>query len=306
MKFKEKLSIGSSLVKARLFKKETPVFVSWAISLRCNLRCAYCHAWKKQTSELTTSEALNTVQDLAKMGTQVIKFTGGEPLLREDLGEIINCVDRLGMHSMVSTNGILLPEKINEIRKVKRICISLDGPAEVHDALRGKGAHAKVLEALAIAKAEKIPLSIAAVLSSLNLDCVDYLLSIAKKFNAKIFFQPAADKFLYGEDPNPVVPDVRRYRATVLSLMRSKGNRNFVGNSLQGLEHLYRWPVATPIHCMAGRIICFLDPQGFLYPCSRLRPVDGNLNIGDKGFGFCFPIFHVKDAANVGAAHLSN
>ena len=288
MKLKEKLDIGSACFKARLFKKERPVFVSWAITSRCNLRCVYCHAWKEPSVELTIREAFNVVQDCASMGTRVIKFTGGEPLLREDLGEIIDRVDGLGMHAMVSTNGTLLPEKIKEIRKAKRICISLDGPEEVHDALRGKSSHAKALEALAIANKEKIPLSITTVLNSLNVNCVDYLLGIAKKFNTKISFQPAVSRILHGESPNPVAPDVDQYRAMVSSLMRLKERNHLIGNSLRGLRHLYRWPVATPIHCMAGKVICFIDPQGFLYSCGRLRPDDSHLNVRENGFRSCF------------------
>jgi MoaA/NifB/PqqE/SkfB family radical SAM enzyme len=101
---------------------------------------------------LHTADVFRIVDQLADMGTQRIGLSGGEPLLRDDIGEIIRHIKGKGIECGLSSNGILVPERLLEIRGVDSICLSLDGDKHVHEDLRGKGTYQKVMRAVQCVK----------------------------------------------------------------------------------------------------------------------------------------------------------
>lgn len=292
MNFKEKFILGSHCLKTVLFNRKIPIFITWSITERCNLNCKYCHAWQRESPELPMHQICEIITALSKMGTRMIRFTGGEPLLRDDIAEIINYASDLGISTSLSTNGTLFSKRIKEMRKLNRISVSIDGPEDIHDFIRGKDSHKKAMEALRVAKEKNIDMSISTTLNSFNLTSIEYLLGIAKEFNAKIFFQPATKIVLYGEEINPVSPDINHYRKVILSLIRSKKRNRFIGNSVTGLRHLYHWPYKKHINCIAGKIIYRLDCRGNINPCGRFILKDNKLNIIEKGIDYCFGLIH--------------
>ncbi|MEW5736678.1 MAG: 12,18-didecarboxysiroheme deacetylase [Thermodesulfobacteriota bacterium] len=119
-----------------------PVVV-WNMTRRCNLKCVHCYAHAKATqdpNELTTAQGKALIDDLAAFGSPVILFSGGEPLMREDLTELAHHAVSKGMRAVISTNGTLITrEKAKELKEVglSYVGVSLDGMEPVHDAFRG-------------------------------------------------------------------------------------------------------------------------------------------------------------------------
>jgi MoaA/NifB/PqqE/SkfB family radical SAM enzyme len=288
MDFRTKIFLGSSFLRALLFNKRSPLLVSWSITERCNLSCQYCHAGHTQSPELPTGQVMNIIDSLKDLGTRLIKFTGGEPLLREDMVDIMNHAHSRGLAVILSTNGVLFQEKINKISKLDGVSLSLDGPEEIHDRIRGRGSYKKAIEAIKTAKEKHIPMSISATLNSLNLESVHYLLDCGKNFDSKVYFQPATRTLLYGKAMNPISPDVNGYRRAVLLLIDLKKKKNFIGNSMAALRHLYHWPNKTQINCMAGKIIVRIDAGGNIFPCPRSEKEENPPNILKKGLKSCF------------------
>lgn len=288
MSFQEKFIIGSSCLRAILFNKKIPVFISWSITERCNLQCKFCHAWCRQSLELPTPRVWEIINTLSKMGTKMIKFTGGEPLMRDDITKIINYTHDLGIYTTLSTNGILFPEKVEEMNKLDRVSISLEGPEDIHNSIRGHGSYKKAIKAIETAKIKNIQVTISTTLNALDLTSIEYLLKLAEKFNAKIIFQPAIQICLYGEESNPIVPDVNQYRRVILNLIKLKKTNKFIGNSIAGLRHFFYWPDRTDINCVAGKIICRLDSQGRMKPCGRFDVENNTLDVIEKGIEDCF------------------
>ena len=288
MDFRARLFLGSSYLRALLFNERSPLLVSWFITERCNLSCLHCSAGRTKSPELSTGQVIDIIDSLKNLGTKLIKFTGGEPLLREDMVEIINQTHSRGLSVFLSTNGILFPEKVNEINKLDGVTLSLDGPEEIHDHIRGRGSYGKTIEAIKTAKDKRIPLSISATLNSLNLESINHLLDCGKKFDSKVYFQPATKTMLYGKEMNPVSPDIDGYRRAVLLLMDLKKKRNPIGNSMAGLKHLYHWPDKTQINCMAGKIIIRIDSGGNIFPCPRFAKEENPPNILKRGLKSCF------------------
>ncbi len=128
-----------------------PVVV-WNCTGRCNLTCAHCYAADATGAELDTATASTMLEDLASFAVPVVLFSGGEPMLREDLLELIGRATALGLRAVLSTNGTLIDARAAErLREagVGYVGVSLDGLAEVHDAFRGAaGAFDRALEGL--------------------------------------------------------------------------------------------------------------------------------------------------------------
>ncbi len=84
-------------IVASRFGKKTPLEVMYRITTRCNLRCKYCGIWRQKPKEMNTEQIKTAIKEFADAGTINWAFTGGEPLLRRDLGELINFANDKGI-----------------------------------------------------------------------------------------------------------------------------------------------------------------------------------------------------------------
>lgn len=100
-----------------------------SLTSRCNLSCIYCHAEgeKNPEAEMSTEEIIAIMETAAKFGIKSIKFTGGEPLIRPDILQIIRAVPK-GIESSITTNGILLAGMAAGLKEsgLRRVNVSLD------------------------------------------------------------------------------------------------------------------------------------------------------------------------------------
>lgn len=124
-------------------KQRRPVVV-WNLTKQCNLYCAHCYAaadTETADGELSTKEGKRLLDDLASYGVPVVLFSGGEPLVRDDLTELVGYAAECGIRPVLSTNGTLVtPEKAHELRAagLQYAGISVDGLRERNDDFRGK------------------------------------------------------------------------------------------------------------------------------------------------------------------------
>ena len=144
--------LPSHLLQFSIDKK--PVVV-WNVGRRCNLRCVHCYSQSRDqdySGELTHEEGLRLIEDLAEFGAPVLLFSGGEPLMRPDLFELIGHARELGMRAVISTNGTLITSDVAAKLKefgLSYVGVSLDGLEQTNDRFRGvKGAFAKALEGI--------------------------------------------------------------------------------------------------------------------------------------------------------------
>jgi len=133
--------------------------VVWNCTSRCNLRCVHCYAGLPDepcTGELSTAQAKEMLRDLADFGVPVILFSGGEPLCRPDVVELISTARSLGIRAVLSTNGTLIDSALADRLKqagVDYIGVSLDGVGETNDVFRGRpGAFEQACDALRLCR----------------------------------------------------------------------------------------------------------------------------------------------------------
>ncbi len=126
------------------FAEDKKPIVVWNCSRRCNLNCIHCYSDSRNqdySGELSTSEAKTMIDDLAAFKAPVLLFSGGEPLMREDLFELANYAVGKGLRVVISTNGTLISkEAARDIRKagISYVGVSLDGIGSNNDRFRGK------------------------------------------------------------------------------------------------------------------------------------------------------------------------
>ncbi|MFW6189140.1 MAG: 12,18-didecarboxysiroheme deacetylase [Planctomycetota bacterium] len=137
------------------FSKDKKPVVVWNCTKRCNLRCVHCYSQstgEPGEDELTTDEGKALIDDLAEFGSPVILFSGGEPLRRPDLFELVRHATGAGLRAVISTNGTLIDEATAErLREfdLSYVGVSLDGMREIHDRFRGvEGAFDRALEGI--------------------------------------------------------------------------------------------------------------------------------------------------------------
>lgn len=270
MNFLEKIDISWKVLKGIIFKRRSPLVVVWHSTYRCNLQCKYCGYCERKTDELDTNRVFNLFDEVFRFNTKFIVITGGEPLIREDLGDIIDFCQKKSIFVSINTNGTLLKEKIDCIRNVDAIKLSLDGPPHINDAVKGKGAHDKVTEAIRICKNEGIKVNITTVISKYNISHIPYILNIAKEYNIEVFFQPADQTHCGNINKNILseIPDEADFKKIITFLIeeKSKGN-SYINNSIAGLRHLYHWPKPRRIFCLVGLLSFFISPDGRIFIC---------------------------------------
>jgi Fe-coproporphyrin III synthase len=170
-------------------KHKRPVVV-WNMTRRCNLKCIHCYSSSRNIryrNELTTDEGKKLISDLAAFGSPVILFSGGEPLMREDLPELVKfAVDR-GIRAVISTNGTLLTKKTAEILKKTGISyagVSLDGMQKSHDRFRGvEGAFDMTLKGIRTCRDEGIKVGIRFTINRKNFSDIPALFELIEKEN---------------------------------------------------------------------------------------------------------------------------
>jgi len=125
------------------FSDDKKPVVVWNVGQRCNLHCIHCYSKSQNrdySGELSTAEGKTLIHDLARFGCPVILFSGGEPLLREDLLDLAQRATGMGMRAVISTNGTLITRPLAEdLKKVglSYVGVSLDGLEKTHDRFRG-------------------------------------------------------------------------------------------------------------------------------------------------------------------------
>ena len=242
--------LASAFFGAKLLGRRVPLMVAWAVTGACNRRCSYCRRWKPAAGELTTRQIEEIVDTLARRGCASISFTGGEPLTRPDIGEIIGLVRARGIKVKLNTNGALLAARIDELSDLDTLCLSLDGPEPVHDAIRGRGSFGEVLAATRAARERGLHVTFTSVISDANPDAQAFVLDLARGLGSSVLFQPATPQVRGESIDNPLVPppDVLA-RAIGFLVQRKRSGERAVGNSFAGLRHLAAFPGPRPIAC---------------------------------------------------------
>lgn len=272
-------------------------FVQMHITERCNLSCSHCYQEGRAIQEMTFDDIRKAVHHIADTiavwsDTYGIPFapsfnvTGGEPLLRSDLGDILGAVIDQGFQIFLLTNGVLIDDKTVKMladTRVKGVQVSLEGPKEIHDAIRGKGSFSSALRGVSQLLESGIMVTLNLTLSDLNADYFPEIITLAENIGVqRLGFSRLVP---YGRGSSLVgkmlgKDKLERVYKDILSCTSSKleiATGDPVAAQLHGVDDSTE-PGSFPLGgCAAGISGITILPDGTLTPCRRLGKPIGNI-----------------------------
>lgn len=285
---RKRLKMLTGLVTSHLRYARRPLNIYLAVTNRCNLKCYYCYGDycnRENWPEFTTEELLGLIDDLSRAGTCLLQLQGGEPLLRDDIGLLVDRVNERGMICDMITNGLLIEKKFETVKKLDSICISLDGRREINDRNRGKGTFDRIIKSIDLTTAAGIPTRINAVLTSETEPAdLQFLADLSREkgallnFSLSFQYEPLREG---GPTHHLDVSDdqVREFLRQILKLQAEGYPLQF---SELAHETALKWPfsyqkrMASPAEvpkgfkypkCYHGDYVVFIDSDGSVYPC---------------------------------------
>jgi radical SAM protein len=175
---------------------QAPLLVIWEVTQACDLACVHCRASaqsNRHPHELTTAQAFELLDEIRSFGNPLMVFTGGDPLKRPDLYELIRHSVAIGLRTNVtpSATPLLTTEAIDRFKEagVSRMAISLDGPdAATHDDFRGiPGTFDRAMLALRHAKAIGLETQLQTTVTRRNMDRLPEVAEIAREVATKMW-----------------------------------------------------------------------------------------------------------------------
>lgn len=268
-----------------------PLAVHLEIIAACNLRCTHCFAGElPRKTELTLAEMDRLFAELASLGSFRLGLTGGEPLLRKDLFDIIDAATGQGLHPSLTTNGLLIDETIaRELgkRELVWLNVSLEGAsARSNDRVRGLGTFTEVKRRLRVL-AEHARFALAFTITADNQGEVEACAELARELGA----QTAAFRPLYpvgiARTRLDMMPSFAGYRDALARLSKSA----LEDARLRGVDPFSpqaRLDTAARTQqspgCGAGNLVASVSASGEVNPCSFLGSEFDSGNIRERSF----------------------
>lgn len=294
-----RLKLPYEVLKCKITHTYKPLVVLLYVTDRCNLNCRYCDGnWSaRKIPDLTTAEIIKIVDECIELGTRHFTIHGGEIFLRDDTKYLIDYIKAKGLYVNLVTNGMLLPQKIDEIRNIDSLCISLDGSEEANDANRGKGSYKKIIEAIKIAKREDFKFNVQATITKYNKNEVEYLAKLAKEIGYYQQFSLLLKPLNPGQNDIGLTED--ETKEVLRDIIKYKKMGYPIFTSYRTLENALNWPFPYSIkpmlnreeflkkshiiRCYYGKLKIVIDADGCAYPCSSLNDKFKALNVKEVG-----------------------
>jgi MoaA/NifB/PqqE/SkfB family radical SAM enzyme len=275
------LKLFTAFFRLYVLKNNVPITANISVTDRCNFNCTHCNIPQRQSKELTTKEMFSLVDALDKAGTMRISLCGGEPLMRKDIGEIINYVKSKGIMINIISNGALVKQKIDEIKNLDFIVLSYDGSPQAQKNVRGEKAHDLVLEAIDAAKSRSIKVVTATVLTKDNINEVDSILKLAEQKGFICQFHPVYSHTFSGASVQELLPDKNDLLKTTEKLIKIKrgDHPERLLLSTPTLDYMRYWPNFKKQKCWAGNAYVYIDTDGRMYPCIQMIGMTDGISV---------------------------
>ena len=276
--------------------------IAWEITRSCNLACKHCRAeahMEPYPGELSTEEAKALIDTFPKVGNPIVIFTGGEPLLRKDVFELVSYARDKGLRPVMAPNGTLItPENARKMKEsgIERCSISIDGPtAELHDEFRGTpGAFDASMRGIGYLKDAGIEFQINTTVTRQNLPFFKDIFDLAEKIGAvawHIFLLVPTGRgaqlgaeVITAEEYEDVLNwfyDFRKQTDMALKatcaphyhrILRQRAKEDGIPVTFEnfGLDAVSRG-------CLGGTGFCFISHTGQVQPCGYLELDCGNV-----------------------------
>lgn len=274
------------LLKKELFGRPSPIAMTFAVTYACPCHCVHCSAGnhlRGDVAELSTVEAKRVIDEAQELGVTIIAFTGGEPLVRQDLCELIAHVNPDKAMPILFTNGLLLTdENVEKLAEagLYTLFVSLDSPvAAEHDRLRGMpGLFERAVAGMRKIKAKGVFVGISsyATRSATERGMYKRLHALAQELGVDdlILFDGVPTGKLLRDTDEVLMPAQRKEIMEYSEFVFANGIMPpFCSQSWQNSVEGY----LSGIGCLAANIQCYVSAYGDVAPCDFTPLSFGNV-----------------------------
>lgn len=267
-----------------------PITAGIEVTHACNMNCPHCAfaGGHKYPDELTTEEIMRLYDEWADMKVFKVIISGGEPFMREDMIDILNYGDEVGLQQFVLTNASLITEEnLPEIPKSIKYGVSLDGFEENHDRIRGKGSFKKTMQVLEAFLEEGRKFGINFTLSQINKGDAENLISYWLNRGVKMSLDPVLpfgrssehrkELWLTEEDAQDFV----RIRQLKIRRVKTRDREIYGGPHPLHVDDMAELFHRAFLACEGARTDVWVRFDGNVYPCANTAALEefcmGNL-----------------------------
>jgi AdoMet-dependent heme synthase len=274
---------------ASISERFIPLVVSWNLTRKCNLKCSHCYinaSPNELDGELNPEESKRLIDQIAEVSRPLLILSGGEPLLRKDVYELIRYGTQKGLRMGLGSNGGLIDAKAAHDLKeagIKTVSISLDSHIpEQHDEFRGvTGAWEKAVAAIKSLRENGVLVQVNTTLTQQNYGQIDDIMTLAEDVgveNFHLFFLVPTGRGAKMADISPTMYEdmitktfakTHKHRLNVRPSCAPQFMRIASG---MGLD-MKQWIRG----CIAGMYYCRVYPNGDVTPCPYLPVKLGNV-----------------------------
>jgi putative heme d1 biosynthesis radical SAM protein NirJ2 len=267
------------------------LIVSWMTTNQCNLRCRHCYqnAGEKNDQELSTAEAKNLIDGIAAAGFKIMIFSGGEPLLRPDIFELVAYAAAAGLRPVFGTNGTLISLDIAQRLKscgAAAMGISLDSRDEArHNAFRGHDAAFKLtLAGIENCRAAGLPFQLHTTIMDWNqaevLALTDFAVEVGASAHYLFFLIPVGR----GRFIEKTSLQVAAYEALLEGIMRKQQEvaidiKPTCAPQFTRVAQQLGVKTRFTKGCLAGLSYCIISPTGQVRPCAYMTEIAGDIRV---------------------------
>ena len=263
--------------------------IAWELTRNCNLNCVHCRARASCgpfEGELSTEECRKVIDSISSFSTPTVILTGGEPLMREDIFQIIEYGREKGLRMVIAINGTFLTGEIAHRLKdsgIMRVSMSLDGKdAASHDSFRGvTGSFESVMRAAGILMDVGLPFQINTTITRLNVNDLQAIYDLVRKIGAVAWHTFLLVPVGRGEGLKGDELNARMYEE-VLEWLYSVEKKNELEMKVTCAPHYYRivkekGDTPKSAGCLAGKSFMFISHRGIAQPCGYLEMDSGDV-----------------------------
>ena len=251
-----------------------PGYVIWDCTRRCNLNCLHCGAVKENYArELSTEQIKGYLDQFAALKVGMFAVTGGEPLLRKDLSEVLFHAWKGGLKTGIATNGFLIDQAAAEWIKtahVHSVQVSLDGLEATHNRIRGNDqSFTRAVHAIELLKRTRVPLvSVATTVTSYNFPEIDELRQLLLRLGVRLWRLAIVMPIGRAHQSN-IYPDTDQL-AWLLKYVKECDSRRlhiYLGENLTFLGEWEKQVRNGPVICPIGFTACCIGVDGKVRGC---------------------------------------
>lgn len=282
-----------------------PKWIAWEITRRCNLKCVHCRSSSEMVvnehPDFPTEEAFRVIDDISGYAKPVVVLSGGEPLLRRDVFEIAKYGTDKGLRMCLATNGTLVTDEVCAGIKssgIRIVSLSLDGSTEeVHDNFRNeKGAFKGITNAAALFRKHGIEFIINSSFTKRNQEEIPKVYRLAKELGATAWYmfmivptgrgEEIMSELISKEDYEDILDwHYRMEKDEQDMLVRPTCAPHYYRVALQKAKEekskvqrrTLKFSTGGSKGCIAGQLICLIDVDGNVLPCSYFPKPAGNV-----------------------------